>query len=111
MGIQVLDINNPDQKYRLKAFPGQFSGLHLVSSMHAAFRQIDPGMDSGMDFEAEYKAAMELKKVRRFGGLGSVLRRAARSRLSTRSDVPLGRLWLQIRLRSRTLRWMLDCWL
>jgi hypothetical protein len=26
------------------------------------FRQIDPGMDLGMDFEAEYKAAMELKK-------------------------------------------------
>lgn len=63
MGNQGLDINNPDQKYRLKAFPGQFSGLHLVSSMYAAFRQIDPGMDLGMDFEAEYKEAMELKKV------------------------------------------------
>lgn len=30
--------------------------------MYAAFHQIDPGMDLGMDFEAEYKAAMELKK-------------------------------------------------
>ena len=62
MGNQVLDINNPDQKYRLKALPGQFSGLHLLSIMYAAFRQIDPGMDLGMDFEAEYKAAMESKK-------------------------------------------------
>ncbi len=37
---------------------GQFSGLHLLT----AFRQIDPGMDLGMDFKAEYKAATELKK-------------------------------------------------
>lgn len=37
---------------------GQFSGLHLLT----VFRQIDPGMDLGMDFEAEYKAATELKK-------------------------------------------------
>jgi tetratricopeptide (TPR) repeat protein len=62
LGNQGLDINNPDQKYRLKALPGQFSGLHLLSIMYAAFRQIDPGMELGMDFEAEYKAAMELKK-------------------------------------------------
>lgn len=62
MGNQVLDIENPDQKYRLKALPGQFSVLHLLSSMYAAFHQIDPGMDLGIDFEAEYEAAMDLKK-------------------------------------------------
>ena len=62
LGNQSLDINNPEQKYSLKALPGQFSGLHLLSIMYAAFRQIDPAMDLGMDFEAESPAAMDLKK-------------------------------------------------
>lgn len=111
MGNQGLDINNPDQKYRLKSLPGQFSGLHLLSIMYSAFRQIDPSMDLGMDFESEYKAAIELKKVEGPADFGALSRRAARSRLSIRSDVPLGRLWLQIRLKSRTLRSLLDRWL
>ncbi|EWS65878.1 hypothetical protein Y695_00855 [Hydrogenophaga sp. T4] len=62
LGNQGLDINNPEQKYSLKSLPGQFSGLHLLSIMYAAFRQIDPAMELGMDFEAEYQAAVELKK-------------------------------------------------
>ena len=62
LGNQGLDINNPEQKYTLKALPGKFSGLHLLSSMYTAFRQIDSDMDLGVDFEAEYKAAVELKK-------------------------------------------------
>ena len=62
LGNQGLDVNNPEQKYSLKSLPGQFSGLHLVSVMYAAFRQIDPAMELGMDFEAEYQAALELKQ-------------------------------------------------
>jgi hypothetical protein len=46
----------------LKALPGQFSGLHLLSIMYAAFRQIDPAMELGMDFEAEHQAAIERQK-------------------------------------------------
>jgi hypothetical protein len=62
LGNQGLDINNPEQKYSLQSLPGQFSGLHLLSIMYAAFRQIDPAMELGMDFEAEYLAAIELRK-------------------------------------------------
>lgn len=62
LGNQGLDINNPEQKHSLKSLPGQFSGLHLLSIMYAAFRQIDPAMELGMDFEAEYQAAMERQK-------------------------------------------------
>jgi hypothetical protein len=36
---------------------GQFSALHLVSIMYAAFRQIDPGVDIGLDLRREYEAA------------------------------------------------------
>jgi hypothetical protein len=61
LGHSGLDINNPDEKYRLKSLPGKFSGLHLLASMHTAFRQIDPTMDTGVDFSAEYKAATELQ--------------------------------------------------
>jgi hypothetical protein len=60
LGNQGLDVNNPEQKYSLKALPSQFSSLQLLSIMSAAFRQIDPAMDLGMDFEAEYLAALEL---------------------------------------------------
>jgi hypothetical protein len=29
--------------------------------VYAAFQQIDPSMDTGVDFAAEYKAAMEMQ--------------------------------------------------
>ena len=56
-GQSGLDINDPEPKYTLKTLPGNFSGLHLVSIMYAAFRQIDPSMDAGIDLSAEYQTA------------------------------------------------------
>jgi tetratricopeptide (TPR) repeat protein len=53
-----LDINDPEPKHTLKSLPGQFSALHLVSIMYAAFRQIDPGVDIGLDLRREYEAAV-----------------------------------------------------
>ena len=49
-------------KYTLKALPGKFSGLHLLATMYTAYRQIDPTMDTGADFGAEYTAALNLQK-------------------------------------------------
>lgn len=62
LGSGGLDINDPAEKYTLKSLPGQFSGLHLLSIMYAAFRQIDAKADIGVDFAAEYKAAQDLKR-------------------------------------------------
>jgi tetratricopeptide (TPR) repeat protein len=62
LGRSGLDINDPDDKYTLRALPGKFSGLHLLAIMYTAFRQIDPKMDTGVDFAAEYKAAVEMQK-------------------------------------------------
>ncbi len=59
LGRTGLDINDPTDKYTLKALPGKFSGLRLLAIMYTAFRQIDPTMDTGADFAAEYKAALE----------------------------------------------------
>jgi hypothetical protein len=50
------------EKYTLKALPGKFSGLHLLAIMYTAFRQIDPTMDTGADFSAEYQAALQMQK-------------------------------------------------
>ncbi|MBE2244938.1 MAG: tetratricopeptide repeat protein [Burkholderiaceae bacterium] len=63
LGRGGLDINDPDEKYSLKSLPGKFSGLHLLAIMYAAFRQIDPTMDTGADFAAEYKAATQMRKA------------------------------------------------
>ena len=63
LGRSGLDINDPDDKYTLKALPGKFSGLHLLAIMYTAFRQIDPTMDTGADFSAEYQAALKLQRT------------------------------------------------
>lgn len=59
-GQSGLDINDPTQKYSLSTLPGKFSGLHLLAIMHTGFKQIDPSMDSGADFDTEYEAAKKL---------------------------------------------------
>ena len=63
LGRGGLDINDPDEKYSLKALPGEFSGLHLLAIMYTAFQQIDPTMDTGVDFAAEYKAAVQMQSA------------------------------------------------
>lgn len=62
LGQRGLDINDPSPRYSLKTLPGSFSGLHLLAIMYAAFRQIDPTLDSGADFSREYEAAQAFAK-------------------------------------------------
>lgn len=62
LGRAGLDINDPADKYKLKSLPGTFTGLHLLAIMYTAFRQIDPTMDAGADFNAEYEAALQMQK-------------------------------------------------
>ncbi len=58
LGTAGLDINDPSEKYQLKSLPGKFSGLHVLAIMYTAFRQMDPSLDSGVDFSKEYEAAL-----------------------------------------------------
>jgi hypothetical protein len=37
---------------------GRFSGLQLLSIMHAAFEQVSPGMKVGIDLANEYREAV-----------------------------------------------------
>ena len=41
-GQQGLDLKDPTPKHTLKAFPGAFSGMKIVSYMYAAFQQFMP---------------------------------------------------------------------
>ena len=64
LGQRGLDINDPEQKYALRTLPGKYSGLHLLALMYTAFKQIDPTMNSGADFDAEYKMAVGARDIK-----------------------------------------------
>jgi hypothetical protein len=64
LGMRGLDINAPSQKYTLKSLPGDFSGMHLVSVMYAAFQHVASGTDVGIDLWREYAQAVDLLEAR-----------------------------------------------
>jgi tetratricopeptide (TPR) repeat protein len=53
---QGLDLRDPTPKHTLKAFSGAFSGMKIVSYMYAAFQQVMPDADVGIDLSKEYAA-------------------------------------------------------
>jgi tetratricopeptide (TPR) repeat protein len=60
LGRQGLEINNPDQRYRLDNLPGEFSGLHLLCLMHAGIRQFDAKAETGSGLDKEYDLAKSM---------------------------------------------------
>jgi hypothetical protein len=58
IGSQGLDIKDSTQRYRLTSLPGRFSGLQLLSIMYAAFQQVSPGLNVGIDLGNEYRVAL-----------------------------------------------------
>ena len=61
LGQRGLDINDPEQKYALRTLPGKYSGLHLLALMYTDFKQIDPTVNSGANFDAEYRMAVGVR--------------------------------------------------
>lgn len=51
LGRQGLEITNPDKSYQLTNLAGEFSGLHLISLMHAGIRQFAPNAEAGTDLD------------------------------------------------------------
>lgn len=58
LGNNGLNINDPARKYPLQAWPGEYTGLHLISIMYAAFQQFAPDTDIGIDLSKEYRSAL-----------------------------------------------------
>lgn len=54
LGSQGLNIHESEKMYQIKALPGEYSALCLISMMYAAFQQFAPGTDVGMDFSKEF---------------------------------------------------------
>jgi tetratricopeptide (TPR) repeat protein len=61
LGQSGLQINKPDTRYSLKNLPGDFSGLQLVSIMHAGIRLLDPKADPGTGLDREYDLATTMR--------------------------------------------------
>lgn len=61
LGQGGLQINKPEVRYSLTSLPGDFSGLQLVSIMHAGIRLLDPKAETGTGLDREYEMAMALR--------------------------------------------------
>ncbi len=62
LGQRGLDMNDSAPKYKLHSLPGQYSGLHLVCLMYAAFKALDPKLDAGIDLTNEYETAKAMHR-------------------------------------------------
>jgi tetratricopeptide (TPR) repeat protein len=60
LGQRGIDVNSPDTLYTLNSIPGEFTGLHLMSLMYTAFKQIAPNTDIGFDLSTEYDTALQM---------------------------------------------------
>ena len=61
LGRKGLDYASPDKNYTLRALPGEaFSGLELMCLMHAGFKRLAPGEDTGMNLDEPFLTALEL---------------------------------------------------
>jgi len=61
LGQGGLQINKPDMRYSLKHLPGDFSGLQLLSIMHAGMRLFDQNVDTGTGLDREYDLAIAMR--------------------------------------------------
>ena len=61
LGREGLDYASPEKKYRVRALPREtFSGLELMCLMHAGFKRLAPGEDTGMNLDEPFLTALEL---------------------------------------------------
>ncbi|RSK38990.1 tetratricopeptide repeat protein [Hymenobacter perfusus] len=63
LGRSGLDPKDSAQKYNLASVPGKkYSALHLLTGMYTGFRQLDPSLDTGLDFGKELEMARAMHK-------------------------------------------------
>ncbi len=65
LGMSGLDYASSEKTYRLNAISGaEFSGLEVMCLMHAGLRQVEPGMDTGIDLDEPFATAKKLFSAR-----------------------------------------------
>jgi hypothetical protein len=68
LGMNGIDVNDPEPKYHLKSLPGSFSGLHLLCLEYVSFKQFAPEQSIGFDLSAEYRSAQTLFEQKKKSG-------------------------------------------
>jgi hypothetical protein len=64
VGTAGIDYTKPDRRYSLKSLPDeQFTGLQMLVFMYVGFKKIDPTVNTGLEFENAYQAALKLFQV------------------------------------------------
>ena len=61
LGQGGLQVNKPEVRYSLKNLPGDFSGLQLLSIIHAGMRLFDQNVDTGTGLDREYELAIAMR--------------------------------------------------
>lgn len=59
IGNKGLNINDSTKKHSIQAWPGEYTGLHVISIMYAAFQQFASDTDLGIDLSKEYRIASQ----------------------------------------------------
>ena len=62
IGNRGLNINDPKRKHQLQTWPGDYTGLQLISFTYAAFQQFAPSTDVGIDLSREYQIATQRRQ-------------------------------------------------
>ena len=63
LGRSGLDPKDSAQKYSLASVPGKkYSALHLLTGMFTGFQEIDPSLETGLDFGKELEMARAMHK-------------------------------------------------
>jgi hypothetical protein len=60
LGMNGIDVNDPQSKYSLRTLPGEFTGSQLLCYEYVAFKQIAPQIDIGFDVHREFEEARKL---------------------------------------------------
>lgn len=61
LGVAYQRLDRPVRSGNQRSAPGEeFTGLQLISMMHAGVRQFQKDADTGADFEAEYAMALSM---------------------------------------------------
>ena len=66
LGVNGLDYASPEEKYTVRSLPdAHFSGLQLMCLMYAGFKLIDPALNTSLDLDAPYEAALKLHRAKK----------------------------------------------
>lgn len=63
LGMNGINVNDPQSQYQLRTLPGTFSGLRLLCYEYVAFKQFAPDLDIGFDLSNEYREAIKIKSL------------------------------------------------